>query len=83
MQLDKLDLPLGVIIVGIIILFITISQTGTFGVDIDMRPGLWTGIAFLAVGLTGIAVGTCQRLQKMNQVGMPQMGAVMTQPLVP
>lgn len=59
MKLDRLDIPFVVIIIGIILLLVDLSLDSTFGFDISMRPGMWAGVGISAIGLTGLAIGTC------------------------
>ena len=61
MELDKLDIAYGIIIVGIIILLIDLSIGHQFGITVKMRGAQWAGIGIAAIGLTGLLIGTCKK----------------------
>lgn len=61
MQLDRLDIPFGIIVVGILLIIINLSIEGTFGFNINMRKATWAGFGLMVVGLTGLSIGTCNQ----------------------
>ncbi len=60
MHLDKLDLAYGLIIVGIIVLLIDLSTGNPLGLTIKMRGAQWAGVGIMAIGLSGLLIGTCK-----------------------
>ncbi len=61
MELDRLDVAYGVIIVGIIVLLMDISMGHQFGITVKMRSAQWAGVGIAAIGLAGLLIGTCKK----------------------
>lgn len=61
MKLDRMDVPLGIIIIGILLVIINLSLDGSFGFNVHMREGTWAGMGFILAGLVGLMVGTCDQ----------------------
>ena len=59
MELDRLDIAFALVAIGIILLLISISVSGKLGIDVSMRPGTWAGVGITAIGIAGLAIGTC------------------------